>query len=312
MIARFLLKSFGSAAAFALIGAWAFAGESPEAADVRQIEAEVEAYVEAFNAKDAAALSRHWSETGVYMRPSDGVRLVGRKAIENEFRSAFAERPDAVLSVKVDAIRFVTADVAIEEGVAAVASPGEAPARSGYAAVHVKRDGEWQIDSIRETDLPAEEAAAGGHLAELAWLVGDWVDESDAATVETSVTWTKNNTFLSYAFKVSAGEQTELEGTQVLGWDPVQKTIRSWMFDSDGGFGEGVWTRRGDRWEVKLHQVLADGRTASSTNIYAPLDDNAFTWRSTDRVIEGERLPDVAPVTVVRKQATRLSSGPGK
>jgi hypothetical protein len=79
------------------------------------------------------------------------------------------------------------------------------------------------------------------------------------------------------------------------------------MFDSDGGFGEGVWTRRGDRWEVKLRQVLADGRTASSTNIYAPRDEDSFTWQSINREIDGERLPDVAPVTVVRKQATRLS-----
>jgi uncharacterized protein (TIGR02246 family) len=307
MLARFLFKSLGAAAVFTLIGAWLFADEPLEAVDAKQIEAEAAAYVAAFNAKDAAALSRHWSETGVYVRPADGVRLVGRKAIEEDFRLAFAERPDAVLSVKVDAIRFVTADVAIEEGIAAVASPGEPPARSGYAAVHVKRDGEWQIDSIRETDLPAEEAAAGDHLAELGWLIGDWIDDSKTAVVETSVTWTKNSTFLSYAFKVSAGEQNELEGTQVLGWDPVQKTIRSWMFDSDGGFGEGVWTRRGDRWEVKLRQVLADGRTASSTNIYAPRDEDSFTWQSINREIDGERLPDVAPVTVVRKQATRLS-----
>lgn len=307
MLARFLFKSLGAAAVFTLIGARLFADEPLEAVDVKQIEAEAAAYVAAFNAKDAAALSRHWSETGVYVRPADGVRLVGRKAIEEDFRLAFAERPDAVLSVKVDAIRFVTADVAIEEGIAAVASPGEPAARSGYAAVHVKRDGEWQIDSIRETDLPAEEAAAGDHLAELGWLIGDWIDDSKTAVVETSVTWTKNSTFLSYAFKVSAGEQNELEGTQVLGWDPVQKTIRSWMFDSDGGFGEGVWTRRGDRWEVKLRQVLADGRTASSTNIYAPRDEDSFTWQSINREIDGERLPDVAPVTVVRKQATRLS-----
>ncbi|HVX61455.1 MAG TPA: SgcJ/EcaC family oxidoreductase [Pirellulales bacterium] len=307
MLARFLFKSLGAAAVFTLIGVRLFADEPLEAVDVKQIEAEAAAYVAAFNAKDAAALSRHWSETGVYVRPADGVRLVGRKAIEEDFRLAFAERPDAVLSVKVDAIRFVTADVAIEEGIAAVASPGEPAARSGYAAVHVKRDGEWQIDSIRETDLPAEEAAAGDHLAELGWLIGDWIDDSKTAVVETSVTWTKNSTFLSYAFKVSAGEQNELEGTQVLGWDPVQKTIRSWMFDSDGGFGEGVWTRRGDRWEVKLRQVLADGRTASSTNIYAPRDEDSFTWQSINREIDGERLPDVAPVTVVRKQATRLS-----
>jgi len=290
----------------------ASADEPTTAEDVGRIEAEVAAYVDAFNAKDAAALAKRWSETGAYIRPADGVRIVGRKAIEKEFQAAFTERPDAVLAVKFDTIRFVTSDVAIEEGVAVVTSPDVAPSRTGYAAVHVKRDGQWQVDSIREADLAVTEEPAGNRLAELAWLVGDWIDQSETATVETSVTWTKNRTFLSYAFKVSAGEQNELEGTQVLGWDPVQKTIRSWMFDSDGGFGEGVWTHRGDRWEVKLRQVLADGRTASSTNIYVPIDENTFKWQTTNRELDGESLPDVEPVTVVRKSAAPRSTAAAK
>jgi uncharacterized protein (TIGR02246 family) len=296
-----------SMAVFLSAGAWTLADEPPEADDVRQIEAEVAGYVEAFNAKDAAALSEHWSETGVYVRPDDGTRLVGRAAIEKEFAAAFAERPDSVLAVKVGTIRFVTPDVAIEEGTAEVAASDESPSRTGYAAVHVKRDGEWQIDSIRETDLPAEKkeetAQPQNPLAELAWLVGDWEDLSEQATVETTVTWTKNKTFLSYAFKVATGGLDELEGTQVIGWDPLRKALRSWMFDSDGGLGEGAWTRKGNRWEVELHQVLADGRTASSTNIYQYVDDNTFVWQSVDREVDGQPLPDVEPVAIVRKAA---------
>jgi len=290
----------------------AAADESTTAEDVGRIEAEVADYVDAFNAKDAAALAKHWSDTGAYIRPADGVRIVGRNAIEKEFQAAFTERPDAVLAVKIDTIRFVTSDVAIEEGVAVVTSPDVAPSRTGYAAVHVKRDGQWRVDSIREADLAVTEEPAGNRLAELAWLVGDWIDQSETATVETSVTWTKNRTFLSYAFKVSVGEQSELEGTQVLGWDPAQKTIRSWMFDSDGGFGEGVWTHRGDRWEVKLRQVLADGRKASSTNSYVPIDENTFKWQTTNRELDGESLPDVEPVTVVRKSAAPRSTAAAK
>lgn len=292
--------------------AWASADEPPKADDVRQIEAEVAAYVEAFNAKDAVELSRHWSESGVYVRPADGERLVGRNAIEKEFRSAFEQRPDARLVVKVDTVRFVTDDVAIEEGTAEVTSPGEAPSRSGYAAVHVKRNGQWQVDSIRETDLPAQEEAAANPLAELAWLVGEWADQSEGAAVQTSVSWTKNKTFLSYAFKVSAGDLDELECTQVIGWDPVQKTIRSWMFDSDGGFGAGVWTRTDERWQVEFKQVLADGRLASSTNVYDYVDNDTFTWQSVDRQVDGESLPDVGPVTVVRKRAAELSKADSK
>lgn len=275
--------------------------------DVQQIEAEVAAYVEAFNAQDAASLARHWSDSGVYVRPADGVRLVGRQAIQRGFETLFAQRPGAVLSVKVDTIRFVTADVAIEEGTAEVSRPDADTIRSGYSAVHVKRDGQWQVDSIREIDLPAREEATGGRLAELAWLVGEWVDQSEIATVETSVSWTKNRSFLSYSFKVSTGNIEELEGTQVVGWDPAAKIIRSWMFDSDGGIGEGVWSRQDNRWFVKFHQVLADGRLASSTNIYTYVDANTFTWQSVDREVDGKPLADVEPVTVVRKPAADSS-----
>lgn len=291
LLAGFVLSSVPGAAA-------------DEAVDdnVRQIEAEVAAYVEAFNAKDPAALSRHWSDSGVYVRPVDGVRLAGRKAIEQEFATAFAERPDAILSVDVRTIRFVTNDVAIEEGTAEVApAPDGAASRTDYTAIHVKRDGVWQIDSIRETDLPEPEAETGSRLAELAWLVGDWLDASEDATVETSVNWSKNNAFLTYTFQVATGNLDQLEGTQVIGWNPRSKTIRSWMFDSDRGIGEGVWSRDGNQWTVKLNQILADGRVASSTNVYTYLDDDRFTWASIGREIDGEPLPDVEPVTLVRK-----------
>lgn len=50
--------------------------------------------------------------------------------------------------------------------------------------------------------------------------------------------------FCSCSFKVSVPSMDDLEGTQVIGWDPAAGTIRSWMFDSDGGFGEGTWSKK--------------------------------------------------------------------
>ena len=310
-------KMFFFVALVVLGGARAFADDGSsndvQQGDVQQIEQEVADYVEAFNAKDAAALSRHWSESGAYVRPSDGKRLVGRKVIQREFEATFAEQPKAVLAVKVHTIRFVTGDVALEEGTAEVTLlPDTIPSRTDYTAVHVKRDGEWQIDSIRETELPGDEEPSSEQLSELAWLVGNWADQSHAAKVETTVTWTKNNSFLSYSFKVSTGNVDELEGTQVVGWDPMGKTIRSWMFDSDGGFGEGVWSREDNRWLVRFRQILADGRLASSTNVYRYVDDNTFTWQSTDREVDGQALPDVDPVTLVRKPAADSSTAATK
>ena len=77
-----------------------------------------------------------------------------------------------------------------------------------------------------------------------------------------------------------------LEGTQVIGWDPSIKSIKSWVFDSLGGFGQGVWSREGSRWTVRTTGVLITGEKTSAINIYTALDENTFTFSSIGREIE--------------------------
>lgn len=90
----------------------------------------------------------------------------------------------------------------------------------------------------------------------------------------------------------------------------IAGVIRSRLFDSDGGFGEGVWTREGDRWVVAFRQTLPDGREAKATNIYTLVDENTFKWHSIGRTVDGEPLPNVDDVTIVRKAAAD-SHAPG-
>ena len=75
------------------------------------------------------------------------------------------------------------------------------------------------------------------------------------------------------------------------------------MFDSDGGFGEGTWSKHGDTWVVKFNQVLSDGRKASATNVYKMVDGNTFTWKSIGRKLDGQFLPNIDEVKMVRKAA---------
>ena len=75
------------------------------------------------------------------------------------------------------------------------------------------------------------------------------------------------------------------------------------MFDSDGGFGEGTWSKKGNSWIVKFHQVLPDGRKASATNIYTIVDNNTFMWKSSAAKVDGQYLPNVDEVKMVRKTA---------
>ncbi len=92
------------------------------------------------------------------------------------------------------------------------------------------------------------------------------------------------------------------DGTEIIGWDPRSNVIRSWVFDSDGGFGENVWVHEGKRWLVKHSGTMADGSEASATHILTNVDATTSTVQSKDRVVNGTAQPDV-PETELKRQA---------
>ncbi len=170
------------------------------------------------------------------------------------------------------------------------------------------------VDPIKgERDNPIEQETTsesvegeGGEvitspLDQLAWLVGNWVDEDESTTVETSIQWTKNNSYLLRSFRSSMDDsETTLSGIQIIAWDPANERIHSWTFDSDGGFGEGAWSQSDTRWTIRATFTLATGERASALHTLTYIDEDSFTWRTTSREIGGELLPDLDPVLVVR------------
>lgn len=286
-----------------LVGWQAFA-KDPESAATSTDEAAIrklaDTYCVAFDRRDAKALAQVWSPDAVYNSPISGNRVQGRAAIEAEFAGMFRAEGTARLSVKIDSIRFVTPDVAIEDGTASVVRPGEAPSDSTYTVVLVKKENRWLIDSDRETVLPSTPTAYD-KLKELDWMVGEWADNDERASVKTVCQWTAGRAFLTRTFSVAVEGQIELQGTQVIGWDPAKKQIRSWAFDSDGGFAQGTWKRDGDRWVIHSVNTLPDGRKGVSTNLMRMIDNDHFGWSSIGREVEGELLPNIDEVEVARQ-----------
>jgi hypothetical protein len=92
-----------------------------------------------------------------------------------------------------------------------------------------------------------------------------------------------------------------MSGMQIVGWDPAAKQIRSWVFDSDGGFSEGKWTHKDNRWLIQQVGTLPDGGKSTATNIITYLDNDSFTWQSIDRTVDDEVLPNVEEVLIKRK-----------
>jgi uncharacterized protein (TIGR02246 family) len=281
--------------------------QSASASDEAAIRAAIASYVEAYNRADAAATAAHWGENAEWTDPA-GEIFLGRAAIEAAMKDAFAESQGTKIEVLDPKVRFPAPGVAIEEGKVRVTSPSAPPTESTYIAVHVKQADGWKLNTVRETETRSA-ADVPEELAELAWMVGDWTDASDEETAETSVKWSKNNKYLIGDFRISVPGMDDLEGVQFIGWDPGSEVIRSWMFDFDGGYGEGVWTRAEapdsqGQWTVDFAQVLPDGRKATSTNVYTLIDADHYGWQSVDRQVDGEPLDDVAETTVVRKKST--------
>lgn len=286
--------------AVAIACAAAQADEEVDSA-VEAIRQSAQSYVAAYNRGDAAALASHWSPTAVYVRRDTGERISGREAIAAMFQESFQPSSSRQLSVTIEAIRLITPDVAVEDGIAHIATEGGESLESTYTAVHVKRDGVWLLDSVRETDVPASSPSASNELAQLEWLVGEWLDQDEHATIRTRYEWAKNKSFLTSHFTVDMQGRLALEGTQIIAWDPVARQIRSWVFDSEGGFGEGVWQLVDDQWVVHTTSTLADGSQGSAVNVFAQVDEKTFTWKSVDRKLNGEQQPDIAEVSVYRQ-----------
>jgi len=285
-----------SAVSGVLLGAFlaGICAADEEEAAIRKV---VDSYVTSFNAGDAAALAALWTEDAVFITPS-GETFQGREAILKGFESFFEEHEGAKLEVDIASIRVEDANTAIEEGTARVTFPDQSVSETNYVARYAKQDDTWLMTNVRESDKSPSHYE---QLKGLEWMIGEWIDRDEKSSVHTTCKWTKNKNFISRSFAVTFGDQIDLEGTQVIGWDPSRQVIRSWIFDSDGGFGVGVWSQRGDRWTIRALRVLADGRKASAVNVLTRVDDNAFTWESTGREVDGEVLPNLGPITVVRK-----------
>ena len=294
------LLIFSSALLLAATHLSAKAPEQGHPADEAAIRKLTETYCAAFDRRDAKALAELWSPDADYMSPISGKEVHGREAIENEFATMFEAEGDARLSVKIDSIHFVTSEVAVQDGSADVVRPGEAPSQSTFTVVLVKKEGHWLIDSDRETVLPAPPTAYE-ELKDLDWMVGTWVDDDDSATVKTVCQWTAGRAFLTRTFSISIGDDIDLQGTQVIGWDPVKKQIRSWAFDSDGGFAEGTWKRNGDHWVIHSIDTLPDGRRGVSTNVMRMIDDDRFGWSCIAREVAGQLLPNIDEIEVERQ-----------
>jgi uncharacterized protein (TIGR02246 family) len=272
---------------------------NPEEKPIRDL---VDAFAKAYSAPDLKNLAACFTDDANVV-DSAGEATRGKAAVVEMYAASLEETPGLNLEPKVAEIRFITPEVARVEGQSRLSTDkGDASEFTRFSSLVAKRDGKWLVAEIREYPAPVEDISSYDRLKELEWMVGDWVDESENVKSSSNVRWADNHSYLMRTYQVEVKGEKASTGTMIVGWDPQTGQIKSWVFDSEGGHGEGLWTRTGEKeWIVKASGVMRDGRPSSATQIHTVMNKDSVKTSSIDRIIGGQVAPDIEDVVMVRK-----------
>ena len=134
------------------------------------------------------------------------------------------------------------------------AKAGE-PTSSRVSALFQREKGQWLLALLRE--WPDEGAA----LRDVDWLIGSWEAKNANVDVRTTYEWDEGKNFIRAHFTDQGkGQRQHMSGTQLIGKDPRTGLLHSWLFESDGGFGEAVWNWDGKQWRLDADRRRAGRR----------------------------------------------------
>jgi uncharacterized protein (TIGR02246 family) len=280
--------------------------DSGHDADRQAIHQSVRAFVRAFNDGDAKAVASLWTEQAEYV-DDGGMVLHGRPEIEKAYAELFKTHPKARMDVQTQSVHFPSPNTAIEEGLVTLTLPGaELPITTAYRAIQVREGGQWRIAFSQEWGADQDK------LEDLAWLIGNWVARPEGREVHLKFQWNEKKTLIRNHFTIKEDGKVISSGTETIGIDPRTGQLASWTDDEDGGRGEALWFRDGNRWVAESAGILPDGTETFAANVVTRLNDNEFQWRSVDRAVGEDEVHDTQPVKVVRGQAVRVPQKDGK
>lgn len=263
--------------------------------DVRAVLIQVEGAV---NAGDVAKLISLWSDAGIFI-DSSGAQTTGRMALQERFATAFKQNEARTFGLHPERISLPASNVALVVGEVSRKSGNLDLPASRFSMVLVKTGEVWLINEA--TEVAVQDTKAADHLRELEWLIGKWqVGETDAS-VQLDVEWAPGRNFILSQCIITRKDSREVDN-QVIGWDPRTRSIVSWHFDSNGGFGYGKWTRNASKWVVDFAGVSADGSSTRATNTFIEQGPGEFSWQSTEQSAEGVPVSDTPVRKVTRSK----------
>lgn len=283
--------------------------------DEKPVRALLASFSTNYNAAKAEDLVALFTDDGALVN-GEGEVLRGRAEILAHYKAAFAQEHIAQLQGNAHSMRFLTPDVAQIDGEFGLyggkSSEGDPVQTGRFSVLAVRKGGQWKLAEVRDYPDPAPEPESNYHrLSALEWMVGDWIDESENIKSTSSIRWAENKNFLVRTYAVHIAGESAMSGTQWIGWDPQTGQIKSWVFDSEGGHGTGLWTQKSPgHWTIKNTGTLRDGRATSSTQVINVVNKDAVRLSATDRVTDGQSAADIGEVIMVRKPPAPAAAKP--
>jgi uncharacterized protein (TIGR02246 family) len=272
-------------------------------ADKAAIDKLIKESTQAFNNRDAAAIAANWTAEGEYIR-NDGEPIRGRAEVQKGYAEFFKTiKGKPTVEVQTDNLRFPSADTAVSEVTLRLKNEkGEVIGSSWRNTLLARENGEWKVALVQEWD---RDNSLDDSLKDLEWLVGTWHMDTKDRDVTTTYEWDDNKAFIRGKYAVKQGGKVTESGTQMFGKDNADGGIRSWVFQSDGGFGDGLWTRDGKKWTVDFEGVTPEGKKLAASVVYVRVDADTFTWQSVQQTVDGQPIADAQPIRVTRQKAAR-------
>ena len=266
--------------------------------DETAIRQAADAFENAFNAGDAAAVASQWTEDGEYVNET-GERYEGRASIQKEYAAFFEKYPGVKIHVDITKVKMISPGSALVEGTSTLGTEDKpATVSNQYLCVYVKQNNAWQVASAH--DIRGVDNTNYGEMTDLEPMTGKWQFKNESTQVDISCRWIANKKFLERQFKVLENGTETTSGTQIIGRNPVSQQITSWLFDSNGGHDLGLWTREKQGWIIQSSGATADGTPTSSINQLSNVDANTIAWKSVNRTAGDQQLPDSAQVLLKR------------
>lgn len=276
--------------------------EDKEALEKQKVIDRLQEFTEIINKGNVNDLDTFWTEDAEIINPVNGETAKGKQEITKYLQNQIQELKNKKIKFTVGDIMFSDANSATVQGVLQFFDNGTLVDRAARKIDLIKVDGKWNLDFIREIEVALPPSNSYSHLKDLEWLLGKWVDEDDNVDISFNTQWDKNKNFIVQSFSMDVLGLDALEGRQIIGWDSVEGKIRSWVYDSDGGFGSGTWSKKDGGWQATMDYTLDNGKKASATNIYTPIDEKSYSYSSIDRKVDNNALPNVESVTLSKEE----------